>query len=297
MAPRRAIIVVVCIIVVTAVIIWSTRPTDEVTVVFCDVGQGDATLIRWPDGFDLLIDGGPDAKVLGCLGRFLPFTDRTIEVVVMTHPDADHSSGLPLVLDRYTVEQLWRGSHEGSSATVRTLYDIAAAHNVPITPIVAGQQWVIGNTKLTVLSPAVSPPRDPQEKTNNGSAVIRLDVGEESFLFTGDIESPVEAWLVSAGQSLDVDVVKVAHHGSPTSSSAEFITATSPRLAVISVGKENKFGHPSRRVVRRWQQAGATVIRTDQQGSIILKTDGQRLWRPRCLDFWPYSCYTHGETF
>jgi competence protein ComEC len=266
---------------VTGLLIWLavfSLPDGRLHVAFLDVGQGDAILITLPDGRQMLIDGGPSATDLNWrLGQEMPFWDRTLELVVNTHPDADHLAGLPSLLDRYWMEQIIVTDIEGTSE----LYEewekgLAEAQLTPVTGQ-AGTRLDLGQGVIaTLLSPG--PVIDGIEEANNRSIVMHLQYGQVTFLLTGDIEKVTEERLVRAKLPLSATVLKSPHHGSKTSSTEPFLRAVSPRLVVIPVGQDNNFGHPAPEVLERYTEHGLTILRTDEQGTVELTTDGQRLW-------------------
>jgi competence protein ComEC len=256
--------------------VWS-QPDGRLHVAFLDVGQGDAILITLPSGDQVLIDGGPSATdLIWRLGQHMPFWDRTLDLVVNTHPDADHLAGLPSLLERYTVEQVLTPDVGADSQLYREWETQLAAAGIAPIMAQAGQSLNLGqNLTATILSPGELTAH--HDDVNNHSVVVYLQYGQISFLLPGDIESPVEAALARAGLP-PVTVLKSPHHGSKTSSSESLLQAVDPRLVVISVGAENNFGHPSPEVLARYAERGLTVLRTDQRGTIELSTDGERLW-------------------
>jgi competence protein ComEC len=266
---------------VVTLLIWlavGTLPDGRLHVTFLDVGQGDAILMTLPDGRQMLIDGGPSATDLNWqLGRNMPFWDRSLDVVINTHPDADHLGGLVSVLERYQVGQTiisdMVGHNELDEQWERQLNEL----NLQPAIGQSGMALALGpGITATLLSPG--PHTLGADNSNNHSVVMRLQWGRISFLFPGDIEEPVEHSLIYAGLPLAATVLKSPHHGSNTSSSEPFLDAVNPQIVVISVGEDNKFGHPSAAVLERYAQHGSTILRTDQQGNIELITDGEKLW-------------------
>lgn len=240
---------------------------QETKVVFLAVGQGDATLIQ-SGRQQILIDGGRDGRtLLDVLGREIPFYDRTIEVVIATHPDADHIGGLATLFDRYRVAQFIETGALDTKDTIDSELVIQAKERAQLATDVLGQSGVRielakGGT-LTLLYPARAP-LTAQTESNEGSIVARFDFGETSFLFTGDL--PREETFLPTIQP--IDVLKVAHHGSRYSTSDTWLQLTQPKEAIISVGK-NSYGHPHGEVVERLTQRGISLYRTDERGSIV----------------------------
>jgi competence protein ComEC len=256
-------------------------PDGRLHVYFLDVGQGDAIFVRTPDGRQILVDGGPSPEaLLNQLGEVMPFWDRSLDLVVLTHPDADHMTGLVALSERYRVTQTL--DDLGSEADPAQLKAAAAwlaqvarpgARRVVASP---GMRLLIGKTSFTVLSAGLNGSSPSAAGDNNDSLVLRLDYGTTGFLLTGDAEREAEAEMLRAGLPLRADVLKVGHHGSTRSTSAVFLSAVKPRLAVIQVGALNRFGHPQPDVLQRL--ADSRVLRTDQNGRIEVISDGEKLW-------------------
>ncbi len=280
----RSTTFVVGVFLVAAVLAWLAvlqLPDGKLHVAFLDVGQGDAVLITTPQGRQVLVDGGPSPTALiAALGKEMPFWDRSIDLVVMTHADADHITGLVEVLDRYKVAGwLDNGRPDenpffGECQTLLTKAHIA--HHV----VRAGDRIDLGHgLTLEVLHPPPDLLTGTQADANNNSVVLRLAWDQASFLLTGDVEAEGERRLLESGLPLAATVLKVGHHGSGGSSTAEFLAAVRPEYAVISVGADNRFGHPQQAVLDRLASLGrVTVLRTDEHGTIEFITDGQRLW-------------------
>lgn len=244
----------------------------QVRVTFLDVGQGDAILIEGPDGHRVLVDGGPsEAAITSALGRHLPFHDRRIDLVVLTHPQADHLNGLPAVLDRYDVRSALASPLEADTAVYRAWRDALREEGLPYATAVAGHTADLGGgARLQVLSA-------PSEgEPNEASLVIKLTMGHASFLLAGDIRADAEAALVRSGADVRATVYKVSHHGSAGSTSEGFVAAVGPLVDVISVGGSNPHGHPASETLERLH--GDAVFRTDLHGDVAVSTDGQRLW-------------------
>ncbi len=256
-------------------------PDGRLHVYFLDVGQGDATFVRTPEGRQILIDGGPSPDALfNQLGEVMPFWDRDLDLLVLTHPDADHMTGLVALLERYRVAGVLDGlGPEADPAQLKAaapwLAQVARS-GTPRTLASPGMRVVIGNSAFTVLSAGLNGPGPSAAGDNDDSLVLRLDYGTAGFLLTGDAEREAEAALLRSGWPLQAGVLKVGHHGSSRSTSAPFVAAVRPRLAVIEVGADNRFGHPAPDVLERLSEA--RVLRTDQSGRIEVLSDGARLW-------------------
>jgi len=258
-----------------------TMPDDELHVSFLDVGQGDAILIQ-RGSQQVLIDGGGSPQTLtGELGERMPFWDRTIELVVLTHPHADHLGGLVEVLERYQVEQVLYPYLDYDSPLYDEWCRLIDEKEIASIAVQADQEIDLGEgVTMTVLHPPATLMEGTGSDINNNSAVLRLELGRVSFLFTGDIEWEAEFRLIAGGAELECTVLKVGHSGSLTSTSADFLAATSPLVAVISVGEDNPYGHPHGDVVERLvEEIGAeNIFRTDEDGTIEFITDGEGLW-------------------
>lgn len=266
--------------VVVAVLVWSwsqSRPDGYLHVAFLDVGQGDAIWIQTPSGRHILVDGGRYPSVLNEeVGRQMGLWRREVDVVIATHPDADHVAGLPGLWERYRVGQLWTDGETEGSADYNALLAIAAETQTPIHTAQAGGVIMVGDgVRLEVLHP-----NGPimSEERNENSVSLRLVYGNFSLLLTGDAGEATERAMIQNGRPVQAVVFKAGHHGSDTSSTAPFLATVRPQIVVISVGAENNFGHPSPAVLERLAAAGAAVLRTDQLGTIEVITDGEQMW-------------------
>ncbi|MGQ9683645.1 MAG: ComEC/Rec2 family competence protein [Anaerolineae bacterium] len=240
----------------------------QLTVRFIDVGQGDSIWVQTPGGDDILVDGGPKN------GRALAYLQSrgcdAIEYMVLTHPHADHVGGLVQVLNVLPVGEAW-GTGEACTTQVCQEYAAKLAEqSLTAVTIRAPSQYAIGGVTLRLLHPGATLSGD----TNNNSLVFRLSYGSVDVLLTGDIDSTVERDLPA--QAVEAEVLKVAHHGSNYSSSAAFLAAVHPDVAVISVGK-NGYGHPGADAMARLLATGAQLCRTDRQGTVSIMTDGTQL--------------------
>ncbi len=258
---------------------WSSSQADgKLHIAFLNVGQGDATFIQTPSGRQILIDGGLYPSVLNDqLGQQIPFWDKEIDLVIATHPDADHVSGLADLFDRYRISTLITdGEGLGESRIYDAVLQAAEANGTEIRRAVAGEIIEIEDgVRLEILYPGDTL---NAENRNENSVSMRLVYGEFSYLFTGDAEQEAERAMLANGRPLNALVFKAGHHGSNSSSSTSFLTAVQPQIIIVSAGKDNKFGHPRPEMLQRAQDIGAAVLRTDELGTIEVITDGRTMW-------------------
>jgi len=317
---RKIKIVILSVLVLSSfvsVIFYFQNNNKKLTVAFLDVGQGDAIFIEAPNGNQMLLDGGPSKAILRELSKVTPFYDRSIDVVMMSHPDEDHIGGLPDVLKNYSAGLVVEPGVFGESSAYTEIEKIiddennqtenlsSTTQNISegkIKKILARRGMVIdfgGGVFLQILYPVGDVSK---LETNTASIVARLVYGENEFLLTGDSPKNIENYLVSLeGKdqncqenisvdsettgttkkfgclSLKSDVLKVAHHGSKNSTGEEFVKTVSPQYAVISVGKDNRYGHPTEEVLNILQNFGSKIFRTDELGNIIFQSDGVNL--------------------
>ncbi|PLX28636.1 hypothetical protein C0581_01465 [Candidatus Parcubacteria bacterium] len=252
---------------------------DQLQIVFLDVGQGDATFIEFPNGEQMLVDCAEDGKILEALGRVMPYYDRDIDYLMITHPDFDHYGGCEEVLNRFEVKNIvYNGMKKEYDPMWQSFWWAKENEEASYFEIDREEVWNIASTTLHFLYPDHAivddpgiPGYDGEVNTNDTSIVFKLIYGDNSILLTGDAEQHVEEYLISMyGDQLDIDILKLGHHGSDSSSIQEFIQITSPNQSIASCGLENKFGHPSRRVLKRLDRVSSTVWRTDLQGDITL---------------------------
>lgn len=273
---RRGIAVALVMVIILFILLLCSRD-NRLTVSFLDIGQGDATLILLPSSVQILIDGGSDNRVLGKLGDYMPFYDKTIEYVILSHPHSDHLTGVVSVLERYKVGLF---IHNGIKRDLpiyerlqRVLVEKSMSEFVIDKP---GVLLIDDETILEFLFPDHSLVDDEQEDFNASSIINMIVFGESSFLFTGDTTREIEQHLLNKGVNLSADVLKVAHQGSKTSTGVDFLRAVAPDYAVIMVG-ENDFGHPHLRTLKTLSDESARVLRTDRMGDIVFVSDGKTL--------------------
>lgn len=243
---------------------------------FLDVGQGDAALIESPNGNQLLIDGGSDKSILNALGRVMPFYDKTIDMILTTHPDQDHIGGIPEVLKNYIVSEYISNGATSSTGASKELSSEIAKNNVKTD--IAREGDIIdlgGGVYLKILYPIGNP---KGTDTNKYSIVAKLYYGDSTFLFTGDAPTDIEQYLTrTGGTELKSDVLKVAHHGSRNSLSPEFLSAVLPEYSVISAGGNNSFGHPHKEIIDFLDSIKSKILITFNLGDIVFVSDGQTL--------------------
>ncbi len=272
-------------LLLVAILVWIaaiTTPDTKLHVFFLDVGQGDAILIRTPSHHHILIDGGPSPEAItNELGERLPFWSRSIDLVVLTHPHDDHITGLVEVLRRYEVKQVLESGIESDSPAYSEWLKLIEEKGIKRTIARAGQRIELGaGICLDILHPPADLLQDTDSDIDNNGVVLRLVYGEVSFLFTADIHQEGEHCLLRQGVELESAVLKVAHHGADSSSSLPFLNAVSPQLAIISVGAENRFGHPHPETMTRLtgKLGQDKVYLTSERGTIELISDGHKLW-------------------
>lgn len=256
---------------------------------FFNVGQGDAIFIETPKSQRILIDGGPSSALLEKLAKEMPFWDRTIDLVILTHPEKDHLAGLIEALKRYRVENiLWTGVIRETSEFQEWL-KLIKQENAKIYIAEYGQKIELQRSQncdlqgpdfcnfMVVFNPLESLDGQEFRSSNNTSIVVKLVFGKNSFLFAGDAGKEIEKELIERGEDLDSDVLKVGHHGSKTASSDEFVERASPQIAVISVGKLNSYGQPHQEVLKILAKYGIKTLKTDLDGDIKIVSDGKNL--------------------
>lgn len=277
------LLITISVLVVVALVVGSAlmremRP-PELRVSFLDVGQGDAIFIEAPNGRQVLIDGGKNRAVIRQLAKVMPWYDRSIDVVVATHPDADHIGGLPDVLKRYRVGLIVESSVEDADGVDAEAFEkVVADEGAERMVAERGQIIELGDgARLEILFPD----RDvPSIETNTGSLIARLVYGETSFMFTGDSPKAIEEYLVRLdGDSLESEVMKVGHHGSRTSSALSFVGFVSPEYAVYSRGCDNSYGHPHDEVREVFAKLEISTLDTCEEGNITFVSDGRAVVR------------------
>lgn len=246
--------------------------SDDLQVHFLDVGQGDATLIICGEDA-MLIDAGGNSEGTRVQAYLESRHISGLTYLVGTHPDADHIGGLDVVLTKFDCDYIFMPEFEKETKTYEDVIAAAKYKNKKITHPRAGETYPLGDAEFTILGPL----KPYASNANDASVCLRLEHGENVFLFTGDAEEKAEADMLAAGEDLKADVYKVAHHGSRTATTEPFFEAVSPEYAVISCGEDNSYGHPHAEVLNRLRAAGVKLFRTDEQGTIVVDSDGRNL--------------------
>lgn len=262
----------------TWTIVWRATPTGDLEVAFLDVGQGDSILITAPNGNQLLIDGGPDRQVLRSLGSVMPFFDRTIDLVIASHPDMDHIGGLPEVFENYEVLGFIEPNFQADTNAYAKLQVLVREEESTHFFAKAGTKIKLSpSVVLEVLEakPATWGPRGGKPDANYSSIVVKLTYASTSFLFMGDAPVKLERELLAKYPAkLPANVLKISHHGAKSSNSLTFLRAVKPQISIISVGAKNRYKHPSPETLAWLEQVRTKVLMTKDLGTIKLKSDG-----------------------
>lgn len=263
---------------IACVFVWqqavALEDTGKLKVAFLDVGQGDSIYIETPHGNQVLIDGGKGRVVLRELGRMMPFNDRSLDVIVATHPDADHIEGLPELFSRYHVGMfIESGVRDDDNADNQALHQKVQEEGLEIIEARKEMRLVL-DTDVTLH--ILFPDRDVEHvETNTASVVAQLTYKDTSFMLTGDSPAGIETYLTTLyGEGLKSDVLKLGHHGSRTSSSDVFLGYVDPDYAVISAGCDNSYGHPHKEVLEKLDTFKIKTVTTCEKGTIIFESDG-----------------------
>ena len=262
------------------IIAISQLPDSNLHIIACDVGQGDAILITF-GSTQILTDGGPDKSVMTCLGKYMPFWDRTIDLVISTHPDADHSTGLVTVLKDYKVGQILINPIDPGTQVYRALESEIATKGVHVVDPVEGMVLGVGLIHLDIENPSHELvdqiPNFKSGETNLYSIVYLLTYGQFRGLFTGDMPPTVSDRLSTLSAIEGLDYIKIPHHGSNNGLTENLLKAVMPKVAVISVGK-NIWGFPRPELLSLLAKYGVKTLRTDQMGDVEVVTNGESYW-------------------
>lgn len=244
---------------------YSQEPLE---VHYVDVGQGSATLIKSGD-HAMLIDAGDSDQGTKIQLYLTKQGVENLDYLVLTHPDADHIGGAPVIITKFGIGQLFLSNYEKDNKTTQKVRDVMQYKGLTASDCQVGDTYTLGNASFTILAPVKE-----YADSNNASIALMVQNGNNRFLFTGDCEAEAEADLIASGADLSADVYLAGHHGSDTASSQAFMDAVSPTYAVISCGEGNSYGHPHAEVLNRFRSMGIQVFRTDEQGSVVAESDG-----------------------
>jgi len=264
-------------LVFLTVISFSLLPNNSeglLDVYFFDIGQGDSIFVETIDGKQILIDGGPNNYVIQKLGKVMSFNDKSIDILIISHTDVDHITGLVEVLERYDVDLIIRSNISCETSLCLALEEKISEEDARVWFVDAGDYIDLGHgSYMKILYPFDD--EIYNGKPNNNSVVVRLVAGEDSLLLTGDIEKKIESKLLYSESDISADYLKLAHHGSKTSTSEVFLNAVSPSFAFVEVG-DNYYGHPNEQVLTRLEKRGIKYYRTDKDGDIRLIMGSQK---------------------
>jgi beta-lactamase superfamily II metal-dependent hydrolase len=259
-----------------------SQAEGQMTVHILDVGQGSACLVE-SEGHYMLFDGGPGDYSSYVVAYLRDQGVEQLDYIIASHYDADHISGLVGVLNVYPVETMLCPDYETDTKIYHSLMNKQEANGCAVVHPKAGDTYTLGDANFTVVAPV----KDDYEENNNRSIGIRLVHGDNSFLMLGDAEQESEADICASGRTITSDVYLVSHHGSSSSTTEALLAKVQPSVAVISVGKDNTYGHPTEQTMKRLKEAGVALYRTDKQGTITVTSDGKTLqWdQEACTDF------------
>jgi len=245
----------------------STFFDKRTKIVFCDVGQGDAAYIRIENVFDILIDAGPDKSILSCLGKHMPFWDRKIELAFLSHPNSDHYNGYFYIAERYKIDRFIVVKSQFITQSYKKLIKIITNKRIPLSFEVSGDKIKMGNSQFTLYWP---PRNFSSSNDNDFSQVLMFKQNTFRLLFTGDASSFVLGRL--SHKPIDkIDILKIPHHGSKNGLTKSFLDLADPKVSVISVGKNNPYGHPNQVILDMLKAKNINIRRTDEEGDIIFR--------------------------
>ncbi len=259
-------------------LIWNSvifgASNSNLNLYFLDVGQGDGSLVRLPGGVDVLIDGGPGRATLNSLSRVLPQTDRYIDLAVITHAQLDHFGGFIDIFKNYAIGAvIWNG-REGTAAAWPELAKLVEEKNIKTVVLKEGDKITYGDNVFDVLSPG--PAFLKSKELNDTGLVLKLESKGAKTLFTADIGENIESYLIKK-YDLDIDILKVAHHGSRFSSSEDFLFETTPLISSVSSGAKNRYGHPTKQALAAISVAHSSLYRTDEDGTVHVEVDDGKI--------------------
>jgi len=268
---------VIITVIVWYAVFWIEAYSGKLLFIAFDVGQGDGLFIQTDNGNQVLIDGGPSTRILDKLGKVMPFWDRSIDLLILTHPHADHLDGLLEVLKRYNVDMVLETKVNHTIPEYAEWHNLLKKKDVKVVTAKTGQRVRLsGSVYLDILTPFKSFEGQSPKNIHDSMIVSKLVYGSTTILLMGDAEKSIEYYLLyEFPEFLNSDLLKVGHHGSKTSTSEEFLKAVSPELMIISVGKKNRYGHPHQGVIETINKFDVNILRTDIEGDIRLLSDGK----------------------
>lgn len=275
-------IVLIAILLVTNGLVWikilSFEARPPLKVVFLDIGQGDSIFIETKFGNQLLIDGGRNESLIRKLSKEISAFDKSIDVVLATHPDADHIGGLPVLLERFDVDVYVESGNESETLVYKSLEKILSEKKIKR---ILGRRGLIIDLGGGIFAQILFPDRDVSKMESNlASIVLKITYGDVSFMLSGDSPVSIESYLTSLeGNNLQSEVLKLGHHGSRTSTSPDFLNLVSPRYSVVSAGLGNRYGHPHKEVISMVSDFGSEILETSKLGSVTFYSDGEKVWR------------------
>jgi competence protein ComEC len=273
LSPQNKFRAIFYSVIIGNILVWSlffSLPDGRLHLKIYDVGQGDAVFLHTPGGYKVLIDGGPNEKILDYLGRELPFYSKKIDLLVLTHPQSDHLTGLVEVIKRYQIDNLWINGSENKTKLFDQWQVSLQKRGIPTTVVHQGDKMIFPDkTEIEVFWPKGELAFGD---INAHSIVVLVSYGSFDALLTGDADKQVQPYTSNSGH---VEVFKVPHHGSKESIDREFVRTISPAVSVISVGSKNSHGHPSFEAINSLEKLGSKVYRTDKNGTVEIVSDGK----------------------
>ncbi|NQV88189.1 MAG: MBL fold metallo-hydrolase [Parcubacteria group bacterium] len=269
------------ILILANLFVWQSvlsQGNRPLSVSFFDIGQGDSEFIEAPNGNQVLIDGGPTNAILAKLGEVMPLGDRSIDLIILSHPHVDHLLGLVEVLNRYDVGAVLESGVVYGTSEYKEWNRLLEEKNIPVVIAITGEKvYLSDDVYFDIFAPRKNFVDQKLANVHDSMVVAQLHFGSSTIVFSGDMETSLERELVLTGDNLKSDILKIGHHGSKTSTSEEFLKAVNPQFAVISVGEGNTYGHPTKEILGRLTSFGIKIFRTDLDGDVFLQSDG-RTW-------------------
>ncbi|MBI4084694.1 MAG: MBL fold metallo-hydrolase [Candidatus Levybacteria bacterium] len=283
---KTVLIAIISVASLTLLAVFQYRQYNDglLHVVFCNVGQGDAIFIRSPQGKTILFDAGPNDSVLSCLSDHLPFWQRTLSLMILSHPHADHFRGLFSLIERYTIGEF--GSEEllNNISEYKAIEEMISNKHIRKRRLLRGDNYRFSDrTQIRVLGPtqefltSASPKGSIGERSEFASLVIMISYENFSLLLTGDTQNEQLLDDILASNSSTIDVFQIPHHGSATGLTPKIVQQLDPKLAVVSVGK-NHYGHPSPKTIEILREKDIRILRTDKDGDVEIVSDGKKWW-------------------